>query len=65
MGMRFRIDVNTLGGKLSFEKEDPVDALQVAKGTNLGVAITDGETSKTYSVEEFEAHFLAGGKAEV
>ena len=58
--MRFRIDVNTLDGKLSFEKETPGDALEAAKGTNLGVTITDTRDSKTYTLQEFETRFLRG-----
>ena len=56
--MRFRIDVNTLDGKVSFEKEAAGDALESAKGTNLGVTITDTMDSTTYSLEEFAARFL-------
>jgi hypothetical protein len=56
--MRFRIDVNTLDGKVSFEKEAAVDALEAAKGSNLGVTITDTMDSTTYSLEEFTARFL-------
>ena len=54
-GMRFRIDVNTLDGKVSFEKESAADALEAAKGKNLGVTITDAVDSTTYSLEEFTA----------
>jgi hypothetical protein len=57
--MRFRIDVNTLDGKVSFENEAAADAFEVAKGTNLGVTITDTKHSKIYSLEEFKQHFLA------
>ena len=57
--MRFRIDVNTLDGKLSFEKEAPVDALEVAMGFadkgNLGVTITDTADGTTYAPKEFDA----------
>ena len=56
--MRFRIDVNTLDGKVSFEKDTAADAFEVAMGTNLGVAITDNRDSKTYSLENFKKHFL-------
>jgi hypothetical protein len=46
--MRFRIDVNTRDGKLSFEKEAPADAVDVAKGAqkgSLGVTITITDTA--------------------
>ena len=56
--MRFRIDVNTLDGKVSFEKDTVADAFEVAMGTNLGVTITDTRDSKTYSQEDFKMHFL-------
>jgi hypothetical protein len=58
--MRFRVDVNTLDGKLSFEKDGPAEALGAAKGAgaNLGVTITDTQDSKTYSLQEFEKRFL-------
>ena len=56
--MRFRIDVNTLGGKVSFEKDTAADAFEVAKGTNLGVTIADTTDSTTYSLEEFATRFL-------
>ena len=63
--MRFRVDVNTLDGKLSFEKAAPRDALEVARGAkaNLGVTITDTQESTTYSLEDFEARVLTAGKA--
>ena len=53
--MRFRIDVNTLDGKLSYERDNAADALDVAEGgkDSLGVAITDTEEGKSYSIEEF------------
>jgi hypothetical protein len=56
--MRFRIDVNTLDGKLSYERDAPADALAVAEGgkESLGVTITDTEDGKTYSAEEFKKH---------
>ena len=57
--MRFRIDVNTLDGKVSFEKDTAADAFEVAMGTSLGVTITDTRDSKTYSLEDFKKHFLA------
>jgi hypothetical protein len=57
--MRFRIDVNTLDGKLSYERDKSADALDVAEGgkDSLGVAITDTEEGRTYSVEEFRKRF--------
>jgi hypothetical protein len=57
--MRFRIDVNTLDGKLSYERDAPADALEVAEGgkQSLGVTITDTEEGKTYGPEEFRKHF--------
>jgi hypothetical protein len=56
--MRFRIDVNTLDGKVSFEKDTAADAFEVAMGTNLGVTITDTRDSKAYSLDDFKKHFL-------
>jgi hypothetical protein len=55
--MRFRIDVNTLDGKLSFEKESAVDAVEVAKGAqdSLGVTITDTADGTTYARQDFDA----------
>jgi hypothetical protein len=57
--MRFRIDVDTLDGKLSYERDAPADALAVAEGgkESLGVTITDTEDGKTYSAEEFRKRF--------
>jgi hypothetical protein len=57
--MRFRIDVSTLDGKLSYERDAPSDALAVAEGgkDSLGVTITDTEERKTYSPDEFRQHF--------
>jgi hypothetical protein len=56
--MRFRIDVNTLDGKLSFEKEAPVDAFEVAMGFadkgSLGVTITDTTDGTTYAPKDFD-----------
>jgi hypothetical protein len=56
--MRFRIEVNTLDGKLSFEKDAPVDALEVAMGFadkgNLGVTITDTADGTTYVLKDFD-----------
>jgi hypothetical protein len=57
--MRFRVDVNTLDGKLSYERDTPADALEVAEGgkESLGVTITDTEEGKAYSPEEFRKRF--------
>jgi hypothetical protein len=57
--MRFRIDVNTLDGKMSYERDTPSDALHVAEGAkqSLGVTITDIQNGKTYSPEEFIRRF--------
>ena len=57
--MRFRIDVNTLDGKLSYERDAPADAVAVAEGgkDSLGVTITDTEDGKTYSADEFKQRF--------
>ena len=57
--MRFRVDVNTLDGKLSYERDTPADALAVAEGgrESLGVTITDTEEGKTYSPEGFRERF--------
>ena len=57
--MRFRIDVNTLDGKMSYERDEPADALHVAEGAkvSLGVTITDAEDGKTYSPAEFRKRF--------
>jgi hypothetical protein len=57
--MRFRIDVNSLDGKLSYERDTPADALAVAEGgkDSLGVTITDTQESKTYSPEDFRTRF--------
>ena len=54
--MRFRIDVNTLEGKLSYERDAAVDALDVANGAkdSLGVTITDTTDGKTYAPAAFE-----------
>jgi hypothetical protein len=53
--MRFRIDVNTLDGKMSYERDNATDALHVAEGgkDSLGVTITDTEEGKRYSPDEF------------
>jgi hypothetical protein len=57
--MRFRIDVSTLDGKLSYERDAPADALAVAHGAreSLGVTITDTEEGKAYSPEDFGTRF--------
>jgi hypothetical protein len=57
--MRFRIEVRTLDGKLSYERDMPVDALHVAEGgrESLGVTITDTQDGKTYSPEDFQKRF--------
>jgi hypothetical protein len=57
--MRFRIDVNTLDGKMSYERDAAADALDLAEGAeqSLGVTITDTEGGKTYSPEEFRRSF--------
>ena len=51
--------MNTLDGKLSYERDIPSDALAVAEGgkQSLGVAITDTQEGKTYSPEEFRKRF--------
>ncbi len=57
--MRFRIEVNTLDGKLAYERDTPADALAVAEGgrESLGVRIIDGEDNNSYTVEEFRQRF--------
>ena len=57
--MRFRIDVNTLDGKLSYERGTPSDALDVAEGAreSLGMTITDTQEGKTYSPDDFRKRF--------
>ena len=57
--MRFRIDVNTLDGKLSYERDTAGDAIEVAEGAkeSLGVKITDTREGKSYSPEEFRKRF--------
>ena len=59
--MRFRIEVNTLDGKLTYERDNPADALAVAEGgkQSLGVRIVDSEDGKTYSIEEFSKRFAS------
>ena len=57
--MRFRIDVNTLDGKMSYERDTPDDALHVAEGgkQSLGVTISDTQEGKSYTPEEFRKRF--------
>ena len=57
--MRFRIEVNTLDGKLAYERDKPADALAVAEGgkESLGVSIFDGKDGKAYTIEEFRQRF--------
>ena len=57
--MRFRVDVNTLDGKMSYERDTPDDALHVAEGgkQSLGVTITDTQEGKSYAPEEFRKRF--------
>jgi hypothetical protein len=57
--MRFHIDVNTLDGKMSYERDTPDDTFHVAEGAkqSLGVTITDTQEGKTYSPEEFRKAF--------
>ena len=57
--MRFRIEVNTLDGKLSYEREAPSEALEVAEGArqSLGVRITDTSDGKSYTPEDFRQQF--------
>ena len=59
--MRFRIDVSTLDGKLSYERDTPSEALAVAEGgkESLGVTITDTDEGKTYSPEDFSKRFAS------
>ena len=57
--MRFRVEVNTLDGKLTYERDSSADALAVAEGgkQSLGVLIVDSEDGKTYTIEEFTRRF--------
>lgn len=57
--MRFRIEISTLDGKLSYERDDAADAMAVAEGgkDSLGVTITDTERGKSYSPEDFRKQF--------
>ena len=57
--MRFRIEVNTLDGKLAYERDTAADALAVAEGgkDSLGVTITDADSGKAFSREDFAKQF--------
>jgi hypothetical protein len=57
--MRFRIEVNTLDGKMAYERDTAADALAVAEGAkvSLGVSITDTHDGERYSAEEFAKRF--------
>jgi hypothetical protein len=57
--MRFRIDVNTLDGKLAYERETAAEALDVAEGgkQSLGVTITDTDEGTAYTPDEFRRRF--------
>ncbi len=57
--MRFRIDVNSLDGKMSYERDSAHDALHVAEGgrQSLGVTIIDTQDGKSYSVDDFRKKF--------
>ena len=59
--MRFRIEVNSLDGKLTYERDNPADALAVAEGgkQSLGVRIVDSEDGKSYTIEEFAKRFAS------
>ena len=59
--MRFRVEVNTLDGKLTYERDNSADALDVAEGgkQSLGVRIIDREDGKTYTIEEFTKRFAS------
>jgi len=59
--MRFRIEVNTLDGKLTYERDNSAEALDVAEGgkQSLGVLIVDSEDGKTYTIEEFRKRFAS------
>jgi hypothetical protein len=56
---RFCIEVSTLDGKLSYERDTAADALAVAEGgkVSLGVTITDTEDGKGYTADEFRKRF--------
>jgi len=55
------IEVRTLDGKLSYERDTAADAAAVAEGgkDSLGVTITDTETGTTYSSEDFARRFAS------
>lgn len=57
--MRFKIDVNTLDGKLTYERDTPSEAIEVAEGgkQSLGVTITDVQDGTSYSPEDFRKRF--------
>lgn len=57
--MRFQIEVNTLDGRLSYDRDTAADALLVAEGAkqSLGVKITDSEDGQSYTTEEFRKRF--------
>jgi hypothetical protein len=57
--LRFRIDVRTLDGKMSYSRDTPADALAVAEGAreSLGVRITDEQDGQSYSPEDFARQF--------
>jgi hypothetical protein len=60
--MRFRIEVNSLDGKLTYERGSAADALAVAEGgkQSLGVRIVDSEDDgKSYTIEEFAKRFAS------
>ena len=51
--------MNTLDGKLSYERDNPSDALDVAEGAkdSLGLTITDTQEGRAYSADEFRKRF--------
>ena len=57
--MRFRIDVNTLDGKMSYERDTAHEALHLAEAgkDSLGVTITDTRTGKRYGPDDFRKQF--------
>lgn len=57
--MRFLIEVNTLDGKLAYQRDTPSDALAVAEGgrQSLGVRITDSTDGCVYSADQFRKRF--------
>lgn len=58
-GKRFRIDVNTLDGKMSYQRDGASEALEIAEGgkQSLGVTITDTSDGKSYSPQDFRRQF--------